>query len=209
MKSNLTRENLIRRKFKRLTDEGKGYTAHLNRLRGNIGAKALLVAPPPGPEEFEKEMPFCRKTAVEFHQLLLHEAGIDTNRHTLVLPASWLGLKPNKHSFMTARELVEYCADQKFFNLYIAVGKEAFRQIFGDRLAGSPFTAGSVLYPRRLTGTPVLSLPDPAPLEITATAKTRDYYIQLNQRERWIFDFMKLVPTIKRVADETGILKNV
>ena len=142
-------------------------------ITGNPTASKLLIAPPCTEEELQSGLPFSQAGNALTYKIM-SSLGIEPNKEFLVISASLFGTKHNKASCTPIQEYVKQCASMNLFELYVCVGSEAFKHIFGGGRKPTPVTlAGATLYVRETGHKPLFTLPSPDALIFTETEDDR------------------------------------
>lgn len=175
--------------------------AKLTRVRGDLNCRTLMLAPPPSKEEMEQDLPLAGDTARMFHELLL-EQGFSTERNAVVLACALSGPKACKANTQPVAELAHEYARLGFFDLFICVGEDAFKYIYG-RGRKPPMTAliGRPVYIAQAGNKPVFVFPNisllaPPPANLIR----REIY-------RWEARRNEAIQQISRVAQELVIFQ--
>ena len=144
------------------------------RLRGSPKSRRLIIAPPCGPEEYAAGVPFSGDAAKAFHEILL-DHNLNTQEDFLVVTCSAYGKKPSMQSTGLIREYVMACARAKLFDLYVCVGDDAFKFLFGaGKKPASSTLYGSVLYVPETGHMPLFVYPSPQVLAPVMGNDTRE-----------------------------------
>lgn len=165
-------------------------------MRGNPRSKVLMIAPPMTEYEYKKGVPLSSPDALVFHELLEEEAKFSTHRDCLVMTCSRYGLKPSKHSCEDPLWLVQEFARRGLFNLYVCIGDDAFKHIFG-RGKKPPMTSleGQTMYVAELKRVPLFVFPNIQGLGFEAKEGrlTRPEFLARDWSEKLHNRFTKLV----------------
>jgi len=143
----------------------------LTSIRGNFDSPICLIAPPPCDEEVANQLPLSNADGVLFHSLIQEELGLDTDKDFLVVSCAVAAAKNMKTSkSMTApiREYVLALSRLKSPKLYVCVGSESFKHIFGrGKLPAMSMLAGSLIYHQDICDKPLFTFPNIQGLEPT------------------------------------------
>jgi hypothetical protein len=140
----------------------------MRKLRGDSSSRILLIAPPCTEPEYRNGIPFCDEAAEVFHNILLSEVNLDTERDFCIVSASRYGLKPCKHSTDLIKGFIESCARRAYFQYYVCVGDDAFKYIFGQGKKPSSNTLmGSTVFRPEIGFKPLFVFPSTSVLAPT------------------------------------------
>lgn len=114
-------------------------------LRGNLDAPMLLLCEHPTPEEFEANVPFSGPLA-RTYAAILEEAGINVDRHFLVMPFSRFGPKANKASTHDTLPFLQANLKHTKVKCVVVIGMTAF---------GFTFAGGRKTHARSIIGNPM------------------------------------------------------
>lgn len=142
----------------------------IGKMRGNVRSKILLIAPPCNGDEYQMNIPFANNSAKEFH-LILNDHGLDTEKHFLVVSCSAFGEKPSKQSTELVKAFIEKCAKFNIFDMYMCVGDDAFKFIFGaGKKPSSAALYGSTIFVPETGYKPLFTFPSPDMLTVPENA---------------------------------------
>lgn len=186
----------------------KGIPTHedpeMKAMRGNPSASILLIAPPAVNEEYASGIPFSNESASIFHAIL-DANGVSTEKNMLVVSCNRYGLKAGKHTTSPVLKFVMQCAARSLFKLYVCVGDEAFKYIFGHgKKPGMSTLAGSIIYVPETGYAPLFTFPSVAPLAPEPADTDRQDYLnkriaeELSQKIHQLS--LKLVTTLRSLS---------
>jgi hypothetical protein len=132
----------------------------MKKMRGNARSRFMLIAPPPFEEEYNFGMPLTSSLAKTFHEILM-DNDLDTERDFLVVSCSCYGKKPSKDSTDRIKNYIQICAAENLFDVYVSVGADAFKFLFGAGKKPSSSTLyGNPLYLEMLQPAMLYCFPD-------------------------------------------------
>lgn len=136
----------------------------LESVRGDFTAPVCVIAPPPTAEEIQTQLPLSDKDAVILHSLILEETGYDTDKDFLVVSCALVqekNRKTSKSATAPVREFITALSEHASPKLYVCVGGESFKHIFGrGKLPSMSMLAGSVIYHQDIQDKPLFTFPD-------------------------------------------------
>lgn len=149
------------------------------RARGSMQARVCVIAPPLNAVEYGYGVPLSDKNAVRLEELLMDSADFQTEKNALVISASRFGVKPSKASTDQIRELVERPQFHSCFDLFVCIGDDAFKFIFGrGKKPSSTTLVGSTIYHPAISGKPLFTFQNIGDLVFTPISgmTSRDEY---------------------------------
>lgn len=128
------------------------------RARGNPRSQICLIAPPCSPEDYENDTPFSDRYAQQFEALLTEELDILGSEKMFVISCSQFGVKPCKASTEPVRELIISPRFHQQFIMFVCVGDDAFKHIFGRGKKPSTSTlVGSTIFHPDIANKPLFT----------------------------------------------------